>query len=113
MHKKRLRIFAATLSLLVVFDAVKFLTVGGTTIINWHSFIHPFWVILAAVLYFIGTLINTKWFWNTLLAIYSIIFVATVVNQYVPFTSALTANCTLFNLMFIPLYLFLGSSDIQ
>ncbi len=91
---------------------MKFLTVGGATIINWHSFIHPFWVITAAVLYFAGAMINAKWFWNALLGIYSAIFIAAVVNQYVPFTAAITANCTLFNLMFIPLYLFLGSSDI-
>ena len=112
MYKKRLHIFATILSLLVVFDAIKFFTVGGATIVNWHSFVHPFWVILAAVLYVVGAMINAKWFWNSLLALYSMIFIAAVVNQYIPFTNAITANCTLFNLIFIPLYLFLGSSDI-
>lgn len=112
MYKQRLKIFVAILSLLVIFDAVKFLTVGGATIINWHSFVHPFWVILAAALYFTGTIIDAKWFWNALLALYSIVFIAALVNQYIPFTAVVTANCTLFNLIFIPLYLFLGASDI-
>jgi hypothetical protein len=112
MYKKRLKIFVAVLSLLVVFDAAKFLTVGGATIINWHSFVHPFWVILAAILYFAGTVINAKWFWNTLLALYAAVFIAALINQYIPFTDVITANCTLFNLIFIPLYLFLGASDI-
>ena len=112
MYKKRLKIFVTVLSLVVVFDAVKFLTVGGATIINWHSFIHPLWVILAVVLYFAGTIIHAKWFWNMLLALYSVIFIVALVNQYVPFTDVITANCTLFNLIFIPLYLFLGSRDI-
>ena len=112
MYKKRLRIFAAILSLLVVFDAFKFFAIGGATIINWHSFVHPFWAILAAVLYFAGAMLNRRWFWNTLLALYSIVFVTAVINQYVPFTTVITANCALFNLVFIPLYLFLGSNDI-
>jgi hypothetical protein len=47
-----------------------------------------------------------------LLALYSVIFIVALVNQYVPFTDVITANCTLFNLIFIPLYLFLGSRDI-
>lgn len=112
MYKKRLKIFVTVLSLVVLFDAVKFLTIGGATIINWHSFVHPFWVLLAATLYFSGALINKKWFWNALLAVYSIVFLAAIVNQYVPFTDVITANCTLFNLIFVPLYLFLGAKDI-
>ncbi len=112
MYKKRLKIFVTILSLVVVFDAIKFLTVGGATIINWHSFIHPFWVIAAAALYFTGAVINKKWFWNTLLAIYIVVFMIALVNQYVSFTDVVTANCTLFNLIFIPLYLFLGAKDI-
>jgi hypothetical protein len=98
--------------LLVVFDAAKFLIVGGATIINWRSFIHPFWVILAAGLYFVGARVNKKWFWNALLALYSTIFILALVNQYVPFTEVLSYNCMLFNLMFVPLYLFLGSDGL-
>lgn len=112
MYKKRLKIFVTILALLVVLDAIKFLTIGGATIINWHSFIHPFWVIVAALLYFAGDVIKAKWFWNVLLGIYSIVFIAALVNQYIPFTDSITYNCMLFNLVFVPLYLFLGSSDI-
>lgn len=112
MYKKRLRIFTTVLFLLLVFDAIKFLTYGGVTIINWNSFIHPFWVITAAVLYFIGSLVNEKWVWNVLLVVYSVVFITALVNQYVPFTDILTYNCMLFNLFFIPLYLFLGSGNV-
>lgn len=112
MYKKRLKIFVTILLLLVVFDAAKFLTFGGTTIINWYSFIHPFWVFIAVVLYFTGTKINAKWFWNVLLCVYSVVSVAALINQYISFTNVLTYNCMLFNLVFIPLYIFLGSKDI-
>jgi hypothetical protein len=112
MYKKRLTTFATILSLLVVFDAVKALTLGGPAILNWHSFVHPFWVIVAAALYFAGVKINAKWFWNVLLTVYSVTFIAALANQYAPFTDILTYNCMLFNLIFVPLYLFLGASDI-
>jgi hypothetical protein len=112
MYKKRLKIFIAILLLLVVVDAAKFLIFGGTTLINWHSFVHPAWVITAIALYFIGIVINAKWFWNVLLALYSVVVLLAIMNQYVPFTGVITANCVVFNLFFIPLYLFLGSTDV-
>jgi hypothetical protein len=100
MRIKKPFIIAGVVAAMVALDLMKFLTVGGVTIVNWHSFIHPFWVALAVILLFIGAKRNEHGLSSALFWLYAIIFFASYVNQYFIFTSVLTYNCMLFNAIF-------------
>lgn len=99
-RKKNPIIIAEVVLVMVILDLVKFLTVGGVTIVNWHSSIHPSWVVLAIILLFIGAKRNDHGLSSALFWLYAIIFFASYVNQYFAFTSVLTYNCMLFNAIF-------------
>ncbi len=106
---KRLNIFFWFLMAIVLGDLAKYSLAGGPNIINWQSFIHPFWVFFSLALYFIGIKARSRRLWNLLFLFYSVVFIAALFNQYIPFTPALTYNCMLFNLIFMAPYLLLGA----
>jgi len=114
-YQKRLIIFASLFSLAVVVDGIKFLSVGGPNIIDWPSIVHPAWVIIAITLLFVGIFFDRLVVWQTLFGIYFLVMIASLLNQYIPFTTILTYNCMLFNLTFATLYFFLSTprSDLQ
>ena len=93
-------IIAEVILVMVILDLVKFLTIGGSTIVNWHSFIHPFWVIGAIAYLFVAASIDRPKLWRSLFGLYLIIFLASYLNQYAGFTAVLTYNCMLFNAIF-------------
>lgn len=98
--QKRPIVIAEVVLIMVIFDLVKFLTVGGATIVNWYSTIHPFWVFLAIVLLFMAARRKNSTFSNAMFGLYLVIFLASYINQYIPFTPVLTYNCMLFNAIF-------------
>lgn len=85
---------------MVILDLAKFWAIGGATIVNWYSTIHPLWVFIAIVLLFIGARRDRRTLSNALFGLYLVIFFASYINQYIPFTSVLTYNCMLFNAIF-------------
>ena len=98
--KNRPIVIAEAILIIITLDLVKFLTIGGVTIVNWYSSMHPFWVFLAIVLLFIGATRRNHGLSSALFWFYTIVFVAAYVNQYSPFTPILTYNCMLFNAIF-------------
>jgi len=91
------------MSVAVIADLLKFLSVGGPNIINWNSFVHPAWVVTAIVLLVISTYLYSLRIW--FFGIYFIVFAVALLNQYLHFSEILTYNCMLFNLVFVSLYL--------
>lgn len=112
-YQKRLIIFGSSFFAIVILDGLKFIAVGGPNIINWHSFIHPGWVFVTLALFFLGVWRNTRIVWKALFGIYLVVFLFALANQYVPFSSVLTYNCMLFNLIFVSLYFFLSAPKIS
>lgn len=93
-------IVAEVVLVMVIIDLIKFFAIGGATIVNWYSTIHPFWVFLAIVLLFMAAGRKSNTFSNALFGLYLVIFFASYINQYIPFTPVLTYNCMLFNAIF-------------
>ena len=100
MLKKKQLVIAGIVGTMVVVDLIKFFAVGGTTIINWHSFIHPFWVVLSVVFLLIADFVDRAKLWRMLFGLYFIIFLASYLNQYFGFSGTLSYYCMLFNAIF-------------
>lgn len=98
--KNRPFIIAEVVLVMVILDLAKFWFMGGATIVNWYSAIHPFWVFLAIVLLFAASGKKRRSLSNALFGLYLIVFLASYINQYMDFTPVLTYNCMLFNAVF-------------
>lgn len=104
--KSRQIVFGGMLALLIVFDFIKYQLAGFPAIINWQSFWHPGWVIVALILFWTTILLNKKWLWRFSFLVYFLVFLAALLNQYIYFWEVLTYNCMLFNLVFTAVYFF-------
>lgn len=101
---RNLFFFAALFSAAVALDGVKFLAIGKPTVIDWESFVHPLWVVIAAVVLLSASfsrLVQRIAFW-----VYLTIFAASYINVYIAFTEVLTYFCMLFNLVLTALFFF-------
>ncbi|MDO8575062.1 MAG: hypothetical protein Q7R61_02190 [bacterium] len=105
-------VFAAVLGL----DLFKFFMVSGPTLVNWNSWPHWVWVLLALGLLFLAAIFKNRRFIRINIAAYLIVALLAAANHYFPFSAVLTYNCFLFNLILVSIYFFslpskLPSSD--
>lgn len=99
--------FAALFGASVVLDALKFVAFGKPTLINWESFVHPAWVVLAGIALFLAAYSNRVR--QAALYIYLVIFAASYLNVYLGFTEVLTYWCMIFNLVLTAVFFFTQS----
>lgn len=102
----KLKIYAVLFSVFVVFDAGVFLASEEVNIINWRSFVHSGWVILAAAIMLATAFLKHKFLKYFGLVIYLIIFILSLINQFIPFNDVLNYYCMLFNLGLFSIYYF-------
>mgnify|MGYP001569348962 CR=1 FL=1 len=95
-------VFAAVLGL----DLLKFFILPGPTLVNWSSWPHWVWVSLALGLLVLSAIFNNRGFLRFNIAVYSVVALLAAANHYYPFSSVLTYNCFLFNLILVSIYFF-------
>ena len=103
VHKK-LFWFATVFVTLIVLDGAKFLIAGKPTVVNWESFVHPAWVILAVIVLLASAFykpLQRLAFWA-----YLLVFAASYLNIYLAFTEVLTYFCMIFNLVLTTVFFF-------
>lgn len=100
MRNSKPLVIVGIIAAMVVFDLGRFLLGGGPNIVNWHSFIHPSWVVLALVLLTVAAVVDRRLLWRALFGIYFLTFFISYLNQYFGVTDILTYNCMLFNAIF-------------
>jgi len=104
MKNKKLLFFTLIFALAVFVDLLKFFLNGKPTVVNWESFIHPFWVITAIVTLTFSsffTKAHKVTFW-----LYFGVFAFAYVNIYFQFTEKITYFCMIFNLVLVSVLLF-------
>lgn len=104
MNGNRLLLFALLFAGAITLDLIKFLIAGKPTVVNWESFIHPFWVVTAGVVLLLSVylpLVRKIAFW-----VYLTIFVVAYLNIYLSFSESLTYFCMIFNLVLTSVFFF-------
>jgi len=104
----RLFIFAGLFLAVIIFDLLKFLAAGKPTIVNWDitwpTIVHPIWVSLAICSMFAAAFFPRAQ--NVVLVIYLLIFIASLANVYLAFTTVLSYWCMIFNLVLVSVFYF-------
>lgn len=103
---KRLLLFVGLFSATIAFDLVKYLVAGKPTLVNWDpvwpTLVHPIWV-LTAVAFMFASVFYPK-VQKTAFFIYLIIFLASLANVYLAFTTILSYWCMIFNLVLVAIF---------
>ena len=100
----RVCVFAVLFAAFVVLDGIKFLIAGKPTIVDWETFVHPAWVIVAGITLLVAAFYPSAQraaFW-----VYLLVFIASYVNVYLAFTEVLTYFCMIFNLVLTAVFFF-------
>jgi hypothetical protein len=105
---QKLFLFASLFLVTILLDLLKYVTFGKPTIVNWDpiwpSIVHPLWVLTAVALMY-GS-VFFKRVQTVAFCIYLVIFVASLANVYLNFTTILSYWCMIFNLVLVSVFFF-------
>jgi len=114
LSNPRLFVFAGLFFATIVFDFLKFLTLGKPTIVNWDptwpTIVHPLWV-LTAISFMVASVFFPR-VQKIAFVLYLIIFLASLANVYLSFTTILSYWCMIFNLVLVSVFFFTETKGV-
>lgn len=106
MRSEKLRTVLILFAAVIGLDLLKFFALPGPTLVNWSSPPHWIWVLAALALLFAAAKFESRTLLRFNIAMYSSVALLAAANHYYPFSTVLTYNCFLFNLILVSVNFF-------